>query len=173
MADIAKTISVINQMTADGVIENYALGGATAVIFYTEPIATEDIDIFVHLKAGGNPLMEFQPIFDYLKDKGYSMKGEHFYVAGFPVQFLPTGKELLDEAIDEANEFQLAEEVIVRVMTPEHLVAVMLDTGKLKDYLRIGVFLEHKVVNSDELQSILAKHNLTEKWQENINKFQV
>ena len=66
MADIAKTFSVINQMMTAGIIENYALGGATAVIFYTEPIATEDVDIFVHLKAGGNPFMEFQPIFDYL-----------------------------------------------------------------------------------------------------------
>ena len=173
MADIAKTFSVVNQMTADDIIENYALGGATAVIFYTEPIATEDVDIFVHLKEGGNPLMEFQPIFDYLKANSYKMKGEHFYVEGFPVQFLPTGKDLLDEAIDEANEFQLTEEVIVRVMTPEHLVAIMLDTGRLKDYLRIGVFLQHEVVNLDELKSILAKHNLTEKWQANINKFQV
>lgn len=173
MADIAKMISVINRMMTAGIIKNYALGGATAVIFYTEPIATEDVDIFVHLKVGSNPFMEFQPIFDYLKDNGYEMKGEHFYVEGFPVQFLPTGTDLLDEAVTEANEFQLAEEVIVRVMTPEHLVAVMLNTERLKDYLRIGVFLEHKVVNSDELQSVLAKHNLTEKWQANINKFQV
>ena len=42
-----------------------------------------------------------------------------------------------------------------------------------KDYLRIGVFFEHKVVNSDELQNILAKYNLADKWQSNINKFQV
>lgn len=173
MADIAKTISVVNQMTADGIIENYALGGATAVIFYTEPIATEDVDIFVHLKPGGNPFMEFQPIFDYLKDKGYGMKGEHFYVEGFPVQFLPTGKDLLDEAIDEANEFQLTKDVIVRVMAPEHLVAVMLDTGRLKDFLRIGVFLQHDIVNSEVLQSILVKHNLAQKWKDNISKFQI
>jgi len=132
MADIAKTISVVNRLINDRVIENYALGGATAVIFYTEPIATEDVDIFVQLKPGGNPFMEFQPIFDYLKDRGYGMKGEHFYVEEFPVQFLPTGKELLDEAVTQANEFQLTEEVIVRVMTPEHLVAVMLDTDGSK-----------------------------------------
>lgn len=117
--------------------------------------------------------MEFQPIFDYLKDKGYRMKGEHFQVEGFPVQFLPTGKDLLDEAVSEANEFQLTDDTVVRVMTPEHLVAVMLNTGRLKDYLRIGVFLQHKVVNLEELQSILTKHNLTEKWQENIGKFQL
>ena len=173
MQSIEKTIAVVNQMTEDGVIENYALGGATAIIFYTEPIATEDIDIFVHIRPGESILTEFQPIFDYLKNKGYAMKGEHFYVEGFPVQFLPTGKKLLDEAVDEANEFQLSDDVIIRVMTPEHLVAVMLDTGRLKDYLRIGVFLQHKAVNLEELQYILAKHNLTEKWRENISRFQV
>ena len=172
MADITKTISVINQMMTDGIIENYALGGATAVIFYTEPIATEDVDIFVHIKPGGSLFMEFQPMFDYLKDNGYEMKGEHFYVEGFPVQFLPTGTELLDEAIDEANEFQLTKEVVVRVMTPEHLVAIMLNTGRLKDYLRIGVFLQHKVINTELLQSILTEHNLTQKWKDNISKFQ-
>lgn len=173
MQSIEKTIAVINQMAKDDVIENYALGGATAVIFYTEPIATEDIDIFVHIRPGGSVFMEFQPIFDYLKSKGYAIRGEHFYVEGFPVQFLPTGKKLLDEAVDEANEFQLSDDIIVRVMTPEHLVAVMLDTGRLKDFLRISVFLQHNAVNLEELQDILAKHNLTEKWRENINKFQV
>lgn len=173
MDSIEKTIAVINQMTADGVIEDYALGGATAVIFYTEPIATEDLDIFVHIRPGENPFTEFQPIFDYLKDKGYGIKGEHFYVEGFPVQFLPTGKKLIDEAIVEANEFELSDGTIVRVMSPEHLVAIMLDTGRLKDYLRIGVFLQHDVVNSEELQRILDEHNLAKKWEENINKFQV
>ncbi len=160
-------------MAEDGVIENYALGGATAVIFYTEPIATEDLDIFVHIRPGGNPFMEFQPIFDYLKDKSYAMKGEHYYVEGFPVQFLPTGKKLIDEAIDEANEFRLSDGTIVRVMSPEYLVAIMLDTGRLKDYLRISVFLQHNVVNLEELQRILDEHNLAQKWQENINKFQL
>ena len=173
MHNIEETIRVINQMSNDGVIENYALGGATAVIFYTEPIATEDIDIFVHIHRGQSTFMEFQPIFDYLRSKGYGMKGEHFYVEGFPVQFLPTGKTLLDEAVGEANEFQLSDKVVVRVMTPEHLVAVMLDTGRLKDYLRIGLFLQHKAVNLEELQNILTKHHLTEKWQENSSKFQL
>jgi len=173
MYSIEKTIAVINKMTEDGVIENYALGGATAVIFYTEPIATEDLDIFVHIRPDGNPLTEFQPIFDYLKDIGYEIKGEHFYVEGFPVQFLPTGKNLIDEAVNEANEFELDDHTIVRVMTPEHLAAIMLDTGRLKDYLRIGVFLQHDAVNPEELQHILNKHDLAEKWRENINKFQI
>lgn len=173
MHSIEKAIAVINQLVADNIIENYALGGATAVIFYTEPIATEDLDIFVHIRPGGNPLMEFQPIFDRLKSKGYAMKNEHFHVEGFPVQFLPAGKDLIDEAITEANEFELEEAVIVRVMTPEHLAAIMLDTGRSKDYSRIRFFLEHETVNREELQNILAKYKLTEKWRENAAKFQL
>jgi hypothetical protein len=173
MDTIEKTIAVINQMTDDGVIENYALGGATAVIFYTEPIATQDIDIFVHVRPGGNIFMEFQPIFDYLKERGYQIGGEHVYIEGFPVQFLPSKGLIIDEAIEEANEFQLGDDTIVRVMTPEYLVAIMLDTGRLKDYLRIGVFLQHDVVNLEELHSILDKHNLSQKWAENIHRFQV
>jgi hypothetical protein len=173
MYSIEKTIAVINQMTVDGIIENYALGGATAVIFYTEPIATQDLDIFVHIRPTGNLLMEFQPIFDYLKERGYEIKGEHCYVEGFPVQFLPIGKKLIDEAVNEANEFELSDGTIVTVIAPEYLVAIMLDTGRLKDYLRIGVFLQHDAVNQDELRRILGKHNLAQKWEENINRFQV
>ena len=172
MDNIEKTIAVINQMNADGVIENYALGGATAVIFYTEPIATEDVDIFVHVSDTESVFMQFQPLFDYLKKLGYEKKGEHVYIEVFPVQFLPIVKDLVDEAVTEANEFALSDDVIVRVMSPEHLVAIMLDTGRLKDFLRIGVFLQHDVVNPEKLQNILEKHGLTKKWRENIKRFQ-
>jgi hypothetical protein len=173
MDDIEKTIAVINQMTFEGVIENYALGGATAVIFYTEPIATEDVDVFVPVRAGQSVLMEFQLIFDYLRERGYEMKGEHAFIENFPVRFLPISKELINEAVAEANEFELSGGTIVRVMSPEYLTAIMLDTGRVKDYLRIGFFLQHEVVNLEELQRILNKHDLTEKWRENINKFQI
>jgi len=172
MDNIEKTIAVINRMTDEGVIENYALGGATAVIFYTEPIANEDIDVFVHVRrAGQSVLMEFQPLFDYLREKGYEIKGEHAYIEGFPVQFLPVSKDLINEAVIEANEFELSG-VTVRVMSPEYLVAIMLDAGRLKDFLRINVFLEHDAVNTEDLQIVLEKHNLTEKWRENIGRFQ-
>ena len=173
MNSIEKPISVINQMIDDGIIENYALGGATAVIFYTEPIATEDIDTFVSIRSSGNILMEFQPMFDYLKKRGYEIKAEHVYIEGFPVQFLPVSKDLIDEAVSEANEFQLSGGTIVRVMSPEHLTAIMLDTGRVKDYLRIGIFLQHDVVNTDELNRILEKHNLAQKWRENSYRFEV
>lgn len=172
MDSIEKTIAVVNQTRAEGVIENYALGGATAVIFYTEPIATEDVDIFVHIVNTESVLLQFQPLFDYLKKRGYEIKGEHVYIEGFPVQFLPISNDLIAEAVAEANEFALGSAVIVRVMSPEHLVAIMLDTGRLKDFLRIGVFLEHDVVNPEKLQTVLEKHGLAKKWRKNIKRFQ-
>lgn len=172
MDSIEKTIAVINQTRDEGVIENYALGGATAVIFYTEPIATEDVDIFVHVVNTESVLMQFQPLFDHLKERGYEIKGEHIYIEGFPVQFLPVSNDLIAEAVADANEFALSGDVIVRVMSPEHLVAIMLQTGRLKDFLRIGVFLEHDIINPEKLQIVLEKHGLTEKWRENIKRFQ-
>jgi hypothetical protein len=118
--------------------------------------------------------MEFQPLFDYLRERGYEIKGKHAYIEGFPpIQFLLVSKDLINEAVIEANEFELSGGVTVRVMSPEYLVVIMLDTGWLKDFLRINVFLEHDAVNTEELQIVLEKHNLAEKWQENIGRFQI
>jgi hypothetical protein len=117
--------------------------------------------------------MESQPLFDYLRECGYEIKGEHAYIEDFPVQFLPVSKDLINEAVIEANEFELSGGVTVRVMSPEYLVAIMLDTGRLKDFLRINIFLEHGAVNLKDLQIVLEKHNLAEKWRENIGRFQI
>ncbi len=42
-----RTLAVINQMVADGVIENYAVAGAIGAMFYVEPFSTKDLDVFV------------------------------------------------------------------------------------------------------------------------------
>jgi hypothetical protein len=57
-------------------------------------------------------------------------------------------------------------------MRPEHLVALMLDTGRLKDYLRINLFLQTDAVNREELQIILQRHGLSQKWADNAYRFE-
>jgi len=84
----------------------------------------------------------------------------------FPVQFLPTFNKLTAEAVKNAAEFEI-EDATVRVMRPEYLVAVMLDTGRTKDFLRINLFLENDLVIMERLEEILNKHGLSEKWKEN------
>lgn len=164
-------MAVINQMLADGVIENYALGGAVAAIFYTEPFATQDVDIFVQIRDTESGLAALSPIYDYLLRRGYEARAEHVYIEGFPVRFLPTFNRLTAEAVEQAQEVKL-ESVTMRVMEPEHLVAVMLDTGRTKDYLRISMFLQSGTVDRPRLQEILQRHGLSQKWEENARRFE-
>jgi hypothetical protein len=56
-------------------------------------------------------------------------------------------------------------------MLPEHLVAIMLATGRAKDYLRINMFLEQDAVDMEQLMSVLDRYDLLENWQANLHKF--
>jgi hypothetical protein len=56
-------------------------------------------------------------------------------------------------------------------MRPEHLVAIVLDTGRLKDYLRISMFLEQGAVKMRSLNAVLKRHGLTKKWKDNEYRF--
>jgi hypothetical protein len=57
------------------------------------------------------------------------------------------------------------EDVKTRVMSPEHLVAIALQTGRSKDYIRVLQFVEHEAVDLEKLQKILEQHQLTGKWE--------
>lgn len=54
-----KTIKIINELIEDGVIKHYAIGGAIASIFYTEPIATYDLDIFFIFDISLTPIYQW------------------------------------------------------------------------------------------------------------------
>ncbi|MGH9967483.1 MAG: hypothetical protein ACREBG_06575 [Pyrinomonadaceae bacterium] len=150
-------------MVEDGVLEQYAIGGAVAAIFYVEPINTNDLDIFFSATSIGSNLAVLAPLYRYLSDLGYSVQGETIDIEGWPVQFLPVFNPLVEEALEQAKETEF-ERTTTRVITSEHLVAIMLQTGRLKDYARIQQFLEHKVVNRRRLNSILRRHDLVKKW---------
>jgi hypothetical protein len=160
--NIVAATKIINEMLAAKVIENYALSGALAVTFYTEPIATQDVDIFFQIKKAENDLLILSLIYDYLARKGYEAKDEHNIIENLPIQFLPVFNDLMSEAVENANEFEL-EDTTIRVMSPEHLVAIMLDTGKTKDYLRINMFLHDDLIDFDKLETILQRQELSAK----------
>jgi hypothetical protein len=155
-------------MVKDGVIEQYAIGGAVAAIFYIEPINTNDLDVFFHVKDESAGLDLLAPLYEYLSDLGYRGKGEAIDIEGWPVQFLPVFNPLLEEAVEKAKEVRF-QRTTTRVMQPEHLVAIMLQTGRLKDHARIAQFMEHEVVDLDRLADILARHGLIKKW-ETLNR---
>ena len=167
-----ETLKLINRLVKAGVIEGYAIGGAVAAIYYLEPFDTADLDIFVQVETSGSDLMILAPIYEYLIKQGCKAKGEFVYIEGLPVQFLPVFNSLTEEAVEKAQTIKYAR-MTTRVMRPEHLVAIMLDTGRPKDYLRISMFLEQGAVNMRLLNAVLKRHGLTKKWRDNEYRFKL
>jgi hypothetical protein len=167
------TLQVINQMQVDGVLGQYAIGGAIGATFYLEPAATFDIDVFVSLKnAPGSALISLAPIYDYLTQPPRSCKIENEYVIieGWQVQFLPPGDALGEEALAQAIETDV-DEVKTRVMTAEHLVALALQLGRAKDKIRITQFLASGALDDGKLNQIITRHGLLAKWREFKDKY--
>jgi hypothetical protein len=66
-----RVIQVINRMEADGVIDNYAIGGGIAAVYYLEPYETDDIDVFIPAVAVGQAgLISLEPIYSLPKESG-------------------------------------------------------------------------------------------------------
>jgi hypothetical protein len=49
-------------------------------------------------------------------------------------------------------------------MLAEHLVAIMLKTGRLKDRARVQMFLSQDAVDLELLAEIIKRHDLETKW---------
>lgn len=159
-----EALRIINQMLADGVIAQYAIGGAVGATFYLEPAATLDIDIFVRFSEDpSSRLVSLTPIYDYLKRHGGRPESEHIVIGGWPVQFLPVSNPLEEDALTQAIQAEV-ETVPTWVIGEEHLVAIALQTGRSKDHARILQFLEH-VIDEAKLMRILENHGLTAKWE--------
>jgi hypothetical protein len=165
------TFAVLNQMVADGAIENYALAGAVGAMFYVEPFSTHDIDVLVVIPETEGKLIAELPGWKYLSSHGYSeIRGEGIVIESWPVQFLPVSNPLESEAYLKAQGQNL-DGVIVRVVQPEHLVAMMLTLGRLKDFARIQMFLSQDAVNSEVLNDVLLRHGLNGKFKEFRERF--
>jgi hypothetical protein len=163
---VKATLEVINQMQADGVIGQYAIGGAVGATFFLEPAATVDVDIFVTLPtAFGGALLSLTPIYEYLKSRGGKVVDEYIEIGGWPVQFLTPNNDLETEAVAEAVATTV-EGVRTWVMSAEHLVAIALRIGRSKDHNRILQFVEQNAVDRKRLQSIIERNGLTAKWKE-------
>ena len=164
--NIVEVITTINRMKADGVIDDYAIGGAVGATFHLEPVSTLDVDIFVAFRhEPGSLLISPQPIFDYLAARGFSMEGEYVMIGGWPVQFLPPTGPLVEEALVEALTLPVGD-TSARVFSAEHLAAIALQVGRGKDKARLLQFIEAAVLDPDRFQAILNRHHLITRWQD-------
>lgn len=154
-----KTLDVIQDLQKKGLINQYAIGGGIAAVFYIESIMTFDIDIFFIPAENEQNLLPLSPIYEYLKEKGYKPEKEYIIIEGIPVQFLPAFNQLVEEAVSEATPTRY-KEVDTKVMKLEHLIAIMLQTNRPKDRERVVKAINEGKPDKTLLDKILNKFKL-------------
>ena len=158
-----QSIKVVQDMISKGIVLDAAIGGATAVIFYTEPFSTEDVDFFVIIPEGGSKFLPLDGIYRYAEQHGFKASEEHILIGEDKVQFLPVFSKLLEDAVANASLYDV-DSMQVKVLSPEYLIAIALHTGRHKDFLKIRLLLDQVKINKQKLTSILRRHKLTEAW---------
>jgi hypothetical protein len=161
MSSFGNIFRALNELVEEGVIQAYALGGATAILFYAEPVRTYDIDVFVFLPPQESGLISMEPLYRELKRRGYTPDAEHIMMFETPVQFLPAYNALVVEAVEHAVTHDY-DGVPVQVIGPEYLAALALQTGGRHRRLRAEALIEAEgVVDQAKLQSILDAYRIS------------
>lgn len=160
MPALGDVFRVLNDMRADGVVSQYAIGGATAVLFYAEPTRTYDLEWFVILPAQDADLAPLSGIYQWAQAKGFATLGEHLLIHDVPVQFLPAHSVLVEEGVADAKELEY-EGVKVRVIDPEHLVALALQAGGARRRERAWQLFEAGQIDRHRLRALFARHGIS------------
>jgi len=169
---LSTTIEVVTKLAEQGVIERYAITGAVAALNYIEPTLTEDLDIlvsFAHFERRQSGLILLTPIEKALANMGYRERTDlGFMIEGWPVQFLPVASELDEEALEQAVELVIDltrdPPLKARCLRAEHVVAIAVKLGRLKDLARVQAFLEEAAVDLVALKEVLQRHHLMGAW---------
>jgi hypothetical protein len=162
MSSLADVFLAINRLRDAAVVADYAVGGATAVLFYAEPSRTYDLDVFVLVRPEDERgLTPLAGIYEWARGQGYQTQAEHILIDGVPVQFLPAHTPLVEEAVRGARDLNYGA-VTVRVVGPEHLIALALQAGGAKRRERAYQLIEAGGVDRARLRDILVRHALPE-----------
>jgi len=168
---IKEVIETINRMQTDGVIERYAIGGAVGATFYIEPAATFDVDVFVQREHGVRGRRRVDCIGRVVtRPSDWEIASHYVVIAGWPVQFLPVGDGLAKEALAQAAQRDV-EGISSSVFTAEHIAAIALQTGRAKDKARVLQFIEADALDLKKFNEIIARHDLTGRWEQFERQF--
>jgi len=152
---LADVLRAANELVSAGLIKDYALGGALAAIYYTEPFTTYDADIIF---VATDTTAGMPAIYSHLQSKGWRVEREHLLIKDFPVQFL-AASGLTEEAVREAKAIQF-EGVPAKVFRPEYIIAIAANVGRHKDFARIEQLMSQTKIDNAWLDDILRRYNL-------------
>jgi hypothetical protein len=161
---IETALQRIEDARRQGIIGNYAIGGAIGAMFYMEPFATKHLDVFTLLPVSETGMVSLSAVYNHFQSLGYQPEAQFLMIEGVRVEFLPPTTPLLTEAIEHAVEKRVGQ-TPTRVFQSEYLAAIMLQTGRRTDLARLERFLEQAPVNKRSLTTLFRRHGLLRKWQ--------
>ena len=164
---LRKTIEVITKLAEQGAIQRYAIAGAIGALNYIQLTLTEDLDVLVslaHFEKRQSGLILLKPIEEALAKMGYTERScVGYMIEEWPVQFLPVASPLDEEALERAVELDIdmtgQPPLKARSLRAEHLVAIAVGLGRLKDLARVQAFLEQQAVDLERIP-FMWKHSL-------------
>jgi hypothetical protein len=154
---LADVLRAANELVSAGLIKDYALGGALAAIYYTEPITTYVADI-IFVASDKTLTAGIPAIYSHLQSKGWRIEREYLLIGDFPVQFL-AASGLTEEAVREASPVQY-EGVPAKIFRPEYIIAIPASVGRHKDFARIEQMLDQVKIDKALLDDILRRYSL-------------
>ena len=132
---LAEVIAAIEDLKERGLIQDYAISGAIAQLFWDEAVVTFDLDVLVLLGPVENVLDPLRGIYEWAAERGYETRAEHIMISDFPVQFLPAPDAVSEEAVRNAATVDSGG-VPMRVVRPEYLIALWLRPGPARTIRR-------------------------------------
>lgn len=160
-----QVISTLEEMVEEGIISDFVIGGATALIYFSSPTFTEDIDVFIYLKEATGPIIDIGPVYSFLKEKKNATQGdEYIFLEGFPLQFLIPYDDLTREAFENPVKIELDSKSF-KIFGLEYLMAIMIQLKKKKYIERLRILIEEDNFDKGKLTSILERFKLTQDWQ--------
>jgi hypothetical protein len=155
---------LLSRLRTEGVIHEYAIGGAVAVSLWAEPVATQDLDVIVTVAGDTHLLDPLRPLLDWFHQHGQALAGEHVVIAGVPVQFLVAWSSLVREAVATAAEAVYdpadPQSPTIRLIQPTYLVAMWqsdqgADTPRRRE--RVARLREADLVDDALLTELLSR----------------
>jgi len=160
---LKEVLTQLNNLKATGIIQDYAICGGYAAMFYDIPMATYDLDVLVVLPTEN----DYHRLYEYFRSQGAKIENVYIFIEDMPVQFLPNYiSPLFNSAIEEANtvDFQSVSSKFVSI---EYLIALYLTAFRKKDRVRVQNLL--KKANKNLLVDIIRRfdndeHKLYERY---------
>jgi hypothetical protein len=166
---LGPTLELINQLESEGIIQKPTIGGSVAIMYYAQPVKTDDLDMFCYMPNRGL-LIDLRPIYKRLEELGCKVKDLYINVRGVDVQFLvPANQPLVEEALENAATVKV-DNVTTHVFEYEYALAVKAEAGRPKDWAHIATALESAAPKQEKLDAILTKYGLLEKWRRKIEE---